>query len=51
MTLPPAGGLDGSNEWIYESLEDMFKVYGLEQGCDLDSWEHVKTPYDGDTSR
>lgn len=29
-TLPPAGGIDGSGEWIYESLKDTFEVFGLE---------------------
>lgn len=25
-------------------------VFGLEQGCDMDSWEHTVTPYDNNTS-
>jgi len=50
-TLPPLGGIDGSGEWMYESLNDTFMVFGLEQGCDMDSWEHVATPYDNNTSK
>jgi hypothetical protein len=49
-TLPPLGGIDGSNEWIYESLNDTFMVFGLEQGCDMESWDLVATPYDNNTS-
>jgi len=36
--LPPGGGVDGSNAWIYESLDETFDSYGLEQGCDMESW-------------
>ena len=36
--LPPAGGIDSANAWVYESLDETFKNYGLEQGCDMDSW-------------
>jgi len=50
-TIPPAGGIDGSGEWMSESLNNTFEVFGLIQGCDLGSWEHVVTPYDDDTSR
>jgi len=50
-TLPPLGGIDGSGEWIYESLKDTFMVFGLEQECDMDSWERVATPYDNNTSK
>jgi hypothetical protein len=45
-TLPPAGGIDRTGEWIYESVEDTFKVFGLSQGCKLNSWTHVATPWD-----
>ena len=50
-TLPAIGGIDGSNEWMYESLNNTFYVFGLIQGCDISSWERVATPFDNDTSR
>lgn len=45
--LPPNGGVDQSDEWIYESLNDTFLVYALQQGCDIKSWNHTVTPWDG----
>lgn len=50
-TIPPQGGIDGSNEWMSESINNTFYVFGLIQGCDMSSWERVATPYDNDTSR
>ena len=50
-TLPPAGGIDSGNEWMYESLNNTFEVFGLVQGCDMSSWEHVTTPYDNVQSK
>ena len=32
--------------WIYESLDNTFWHWGIQQGCDLDSWSRVSTPYD-----
>jgi len=45
-TIPPLGGIDRTGEWIYESVEDTFKVFGLSQGCKLNSWTRVTTPWD-----
>lgn len=36
--LPPAGGIDGDDSWIYESLDNTFYLWGLVQGCDISSW-------------
>ena len=44
--LPPGGGIDDDESWIYESLDSTFYVWGLVQGCDMSSWERVKTPFD-----
>jgi polyhydroxybutyrate depolymerase len=44
--LPPAGGVDGDDMWLYESLNNTFYVWGVAQGCDISSWERVKTPFD-----
>ena len=49
--LPPHGGVDGTNEWIFESLNDTFMVFGLEQDCDMTSWELIKTPFDNVVSK
>jgi len=38
VTLPPAGGIDSSDAWIFESLDNTFYVWGLVQGCDMSSW-------------
>ena len=27
--LPPKGGVDGAGQWIYESLDETFWVWGL----------------------
>jgi len=45
-TLPPAGGIDGDDMWIYESIPNMFYLWGMVQGCDITSWNRVKTPFD-----
>lgn len=45
-TLPPAGGIDGDDMWIYESLDNTFYLWGLVQGCDTTSWQKVETPFD-----
>lgn len=40
------GGTDASNAWIYESVEEMLEGYGLEKGCNMDSWYKLSTPFD-----
>jgi len=44
--IPPNGGIDSDESWIFESLDNTFYVWGLIQGCDISSWERVKTPFD-----
>lgn len=44
--IPPKGGVDGDNSWVFESLRNTLNYYGLVQGCDLESWERVITPWD-----
>jgi len=45
-TLPPKGGIDSSDAWIFESVDNTFYVWGLVQGCDISSWKRVTTPFD-----
>jgi hypothetical protein len=47
VTLPPAGGIDGDDMWMYESVDNMFMLFGVAQGCDLSSWSRTYTPFDG----
>lgn len=37
-TIPPDGGVDGSNEWIYESVDSVMEEWAKVQGCDLLSY-------------
>ena len=48
--IPPKGGVDKDGMWIYESLDETYWVWGLQQGCDLDSWRVVATPYDNEAN-
>jgi len=50
-TIPPAGGVDSSNGWIYTSQEAMIKDWAETQGCDMDSMERIVTPYDNAEKR
>lgn len=45
-TIPINGGPDRAGEWIYDSLNETFLDYALEQGCDINSWNHTVTPWD-----
>ena len=36
--------------WIYESLDNTFWVWGIQQGCDLKSWRVTATPYDNEAN-
>ena len=46
VLIPAAGGIDGSDEWIYESVDNMVKGWATTQDCDLSSYKRVKTPFD-----
>jgi poly(3-hydroxybutyrate) depolymerase len=46
-TLPPNGGADGNDQFIYESERTTHMIWGMAQGCDMTSWSKVETPYDG----
>ena len=35
-----------SDEWIYESVDNMAKGWATTQHCDLSSYKRVKTPFD-----
>ena len=48
-TLPPAGGIDGDDMWVYESVANTFYVWGTVQGCDTTSWAKIQTPFDNVT--
>jgi hypothetical protein len=44
--LPPDGGIDGLDMYVYESMNNTFYLWGSVQGCDLSSWARVPTPFD-----
>lgn len=45
-TLPPAGGIDGDDMWVYESEANVFYLWGVVQRCDISSWNRIETPFD-----
>lgn len=45
-TIPINGGVDGYNEWIYNSVEEFTKSWAEVQGCDMSSYKQFSTPYD-----
>lgn len=40
------GGVDEYQQWVYTSKQDMTKAWAQVQGCELDSYQRIKTPYD-----
>jgi len=44
--LPPDGGVDDLDMYIYESMNNTFYLWGSVQGCDISSWKQISTPFD-----
>lgn len=44
--VPPKGGVDDYNEWIYTPTDTVVAEWAKVQGCDESSWSRITTPYD-----
>lgn len=44
--IPLNGGVDGSDEWIFYSVWQFTEEWAKVQGCDMNSYKRIHTPFD-----